>query len=628
MHLPFHLSQIYLQWIILASLEMLMYDEDVEEEVDMNNVISSYSVPDTSFTKFHKDHPEDQVIGSLKTPIQTRHITKINEEHGLISSVEAMQNELPQFKLLKVWTLVDLPKDKWAIGTKWVFRNKMDERGIVVKNKARLVAQGHTQEEGIDYDEVFAPVARIEAIRLFLAYASFKDFVVYQIDVEKALYGLHQAPRAWYETLSTYLLDNGFHRGQIDKTLFIKRHTDGILLVQVKQKSDVIFISKDKYVAEILKKFDFALVKTASTPMETNKALVKDEAEDVDVHLYRSMIGSLMYLTTYRPDIMFAVCAVQDSPFDLEAFSDSDYAGASLDRKSTTGEYVAAANCCGQVLWIQNHMLDYGFNFMHTKIYIDNESTICVVKNPMSHSKTKYIEIRHHFIRDSYDKKLIQVIKIHTDQNVANLLTKAFDVNRLSILSICKSKEVGTPRYLSLVVPLKKVGDEAVHKELGDRMEKAATTASSLEVEQDSGSGPMCQDTILGDVDAQTWLKTTSIQSNDPPLSKVNTFESGEDSLKLMELMAHLKSEGSEGFHEIIDFLTSSYIYYALTECPTLYISLIELFWQTAALSTTEDGVHAITATIDGRDKIITKSSIRIHLKLQDSEGLTSLLNA
>ncbi|GJS37192.1 putative ribonuclease H-like domain-containing protein [Tanacetum coccineum] len=154
-------------------------DEDVEEEVDMNNVNSYYTVSNTSFTKFHKDHPEDQMIGSLKTPVQTRHVTKTTEEHGLISSepkkvlqaledpswVEAMQNELLQFKLLNVWSLVDLPKDKCAIGTKWVFRNKKDERGIVVKNKARLVVQGHTQEEGIDYDEVFAPVARIKALR-------------------------------------------------------------------------------------------------------------------------------------------------------------------------------------------------------------------------------------------------------------------------------------------------------------------------------------------------------------------------------------------------------------------------------------------------------------------------------
>ncbi|GKC02645.1 putative ribonuclease H-like domain-containing protein [Tanacetum coccineum] len=244
---------------------------------------------------------------------------------------------------------------------------------------------------------------------------SFKDphFSDKVYKVEKALYGLHQAPRAWYETLSTYLLDNGFHKGQIDKTLFIKRHKDDILLVQVyvddiifgstkkqisnefetlmhdkfqmssmgelsfflglqvKQKSDGIFISQDKYVAGILKKFDFASIKTASTPMETNKALIKDkEAEDVDVHLYRLMFGSLMYLTASRPGIMFVVYACarfqvtpkishfnsmkrifrylkgqpklglwypKDSPFDLEAFSDSNYVGASLDRKSTTG---------------------------------------------------------------------------------------------------------------------------------------------------------------------------------------------------------------------------------------------------------------------------------------------------
>ncbi|GJY15795.1 hypothetical protein Tco_0386217 [Tanacetum coccineum] len=195
----------------------------------------------------------------------------------------------------------------------------------------------------------------------------------------------------------------------------------------VKQKPDGIFISQDKYVADILKKFDFCSIKTATTPIASNKPLVKDEdGVDVDVHVYRSMIGSLMYLTASRPDIMFVVCAcARDSPFELEAFSDSDYGGASLDRKSTT-EYVAATNCCGQVLWIQNQMMDYGFNFMNTKIHIDNESTICIVKNPVYHSRTKHIEIRHHFIRDCYEKRLIDVIKIHTDANVADLLTIDF----------------------------------------------------------------------------------------------------------------------------------------------------------------------------------------------------------
>ncbi|GJY60720.1 ribonuclease H-like domain-containing protein [Tanacetum coccineum] len=448
------------------------------------------------------------------------------------SWVEAMQKELLQFRLYKVCTLVDLPNGKRAIGTKSVFRNKKDKRGIVVRNKARLVAQGYTQEEGIDYDEVFTPVARIEAIRLFLAYASFMEFIVYQMDVKSAfLYGT---------------------------------------------------IEEEEYVCQ-------PPVKIASTPIETNKALLKDEeVKDVDVHLYRSMIGSLMYLTASRPNIMFAVCACarfqvtpkvshlhavkkifrylkcqpklglwypRDSPFELEAFSDSDYAGASLDKKSTIGaEYVAAANCCGQ--------------------------------NPVFHSKTKHIEIRHNFIRDSYEKRLIQVIKIHTDHNVADLLTKAYDVSSdefgvktggckvntarqdLVLLgemdflnasyieqfwSTTKTKIVdnGTQIHAKVygktivisassvrsnlhfndedgvtsltnseilenlalmgyeIWPPKKVGDEAVYTREDDRVVRATITATSLEG-TGSGSRPRCQDTTLGDADARTRFETAS----------------------------------------------------------------------------------------------------------------------
>ncbi|GJV28711.1 putative ribonuclease H-like domain-containing protein [Tanacetum coccineum] len=379
-----------------------------------------------------------------------------------------MQEELLQFQLQKVWTLVNLPNGKRAIRTKWVFRNKKDERVIVVRNKARLVIQGYTQEEGIDYDEVFAHVARIEAIRLFFAYASFMGFIVYQMDVKSAFYMVYVDDIIFGSTKKS--LCDEFEQMMHKKVhMSSMRELTFFLGLQVQQKKDGIFISQDKYVVDILKKFDFITVKTTSTPIETNKALIKDEeAENVDVHLYRSMIGSLMYLTDSRLDRMFAVCACarfqvtpktshlhdikrifrylksqpklglwypRDSPFNLESFSDSDYAGASLDRKSTTrAEYVAAANCYGQVLWIQNQMLDYGFNFMNTKIYIDNESTICVVKYPVFHSKTKHIEIRHHFIRDSYKKKLIQVIKIHTDHNVADLLIKAFDVSGFNFL--------------------------------------------------------------------------------------------------------------------------------------------------------------------------------------------------
>ncbi|GJS54092.1 putative ribonuclease H-like domain-containing protein [Tanacetum coccineum] len=191
---------------------------------------------------------------------------KVSQALADESWVEAMQEELLQFKLQEVWVLCDLPDGKRVIGTKWVFRNKRDERGTIIKNKARLVAQGYRQEEGVDYDEVFAPVARIEAIRLFLAFASFMGFTVYQMDVKsaflygniteevyvkqppgfedpshpnkvyrvvKALYGLHQAPRAWYERLSTFLLKHGYRRGAIDKTLFIKKDRRDIMLVQV-----------------------------------------------------------------------------------------------------------------------------------------------------------------------------------------------------------------------------------------------------------------------------------------------------------------------------------------------------------------------------------------------------------
>nr|GEV84932.1 putative ribonuclease H-like domain-containing protein [Tanacetum cinerariifolium] len=259
------------------------------------------------------------------------------------SWVEAMQQELLQFKIQNVWVLVDCPNRVRPIRTKWVLKNKKDERGIVIRNKARLVAQRHTQEEGIDYEEVFAHVARIEAIRLFLAYASYMGFTVYQMDVksaylyeaideevyvmqppsfqdlefphrvykvEKAMYGLHQAPRAWYGILSKYLLDNGFQRGTIDQVLFFRKHKGEFLLVQVYvdyiifgssnpklcrefealmhdkfqmsamgelnfflglqvlQKTDGIFLLQDKYVGNILKIFRYIDIRAAKTPMD------------------------------------------------------------------------------------------------------------------------------------------------------------------------------------------------------------------------------------------------------------------------------------------------------------------------------------------------------------------------
>nr|GEX22005.1 hypothetical protein [Tanacetum cinerariifolium]GEX38209.1 hypothetical protein [Tanacetum cinerariifolium] len=265
----------------MPELEDIIYlddEEDVGAEADLSNLETNIPVNPIPPTRVYKDHLVNQITGDLNSAPQTRSMTRMVKEQ-------------------------DLPKGKRAIGSKWVFRNKKDERGIVIKNKARLVAQGHTQEEGIDYDEIFAPVARIEAIRLFLAYVSFMGFMVYHMDVKsdflygtieeevyvcqppgfedpdypdkvykvvKALYGLHQASKAWYETLANYILENG---------------------LQVKKKDDGIFINQDKYVAEILRKFGFTDVKSAITPIETEKPLLKD----LDVNAARHFITAVSY---------------------------------------------------------------------------------------------------------------------------------------------------------------------------------------------------------------------------------------------------------------------------------------------------------------------------------------------
>ncbi|KAD3067019.1 hypothetical protein E3N88_34899 [Mikania micrantha] len=473
----------------------------IDQVNSLSNLLDNLAVEEVPTLSINKNHPVENIIGPLSEGVLTRsrtitaqnllpEETTTRSQSGPINSclyscfisqvepknvkmalkesswVEAMQEELMQFQKLKV------------------FRNKRDDSGVIIRNKARLVVQGFYQQEGIDYEEVFAPVARLEAIRIFLAYASFMNFTVYQMDVktaflygkvkeeiyvcqppgfedpqnpehvyklDKALYGLHQAPRAWYATLTDHLLANGYTRGAIDQTLFVRKDKDDLILVQiyvddiifgstssalckefegvmkkkfemsamgemtfflglqVKQDSKGVLIHQGKYVTDILTKFKMMESKPASTPMAARPILTSDlDGEDVDQHLYRSMIGSLMYLTASRPDIMFSVCQCakyqanpkashliavkkifrylvgkpklglwypKNSEFRLFAYSDSDFGGCNLDRKSTTGgcqylgdrlvswqckkqttvststaeaEYVAASSCCSQ----------------------------------------------------------------------------------------------------------------------------------------------------------------------------------------------------------------------------------------------------------------------------------------
>ncbi|GJW52944.1 putative ribonuclease H-like domain-containing protein [Tanacetum coccineum] len=399
----------------LEATHVEFFSDKDEPEVDLGNILNSYTVPTTPNTRIHKDHPIKNVIGDVKLNPQA---------------------------LLKLYLI--------HLGWKQCQKNFCSSSSN--KNKARLVAQGHRQEEGIYYKEVFAHVARNEAIRLFLAYASFMGFLVYQMDVKSAfLYGTIEEevyvtqppgfkdpdhPNKVYKELCTAfekLMKDKFQMSSMGELTFF-------LGLQVQQKEDGIFISQDKYVAKILKKFNYTEVKSASTLVDLEKPLVKDgDADDVDVYLYlyRFMIGSFdVTSTNLGPDIK---CLQKSTTGGCQFLGNRLISWQCKDQtvvvtSTTKAEYVAAASCCGQVLWIQNQLLDYGYNFMNTMIHIDNNSTICIIENPIQHSKTKHIEIRHHFIRDCNAKKLIQMVKSNSEHNAADLLTKGFDAGRFQYL--------------------------------------------------------------------------------------------------------------------------------------------------------------------------------------------------
>ncbi|GJY31952.1 putative ribonuclease H-like domain-containing protein [Tanacetum coccineum] len=310
-------------------------------------------------SKWTKDHPLENIIGDLDRPVSTRlqiheqalfcyydaFLTSVepkNYKDALTQAcwIEAMQEELHEFERLKVWELVP-PLDKALVITlKWIYKVKLDELGGILKNKARLVTRGYRQEEGIDFEESFTLVARLEAIRIFLAFAAHMNMVVYQMDVKtaflngnlreevyvsqpdgfvdpdkpnyvyklkKALYGLKQAPRAWYDMLSSFLISNDFSKGSVDPTLFIRR--EGKELLMISQSPRGIFINQSKYAFESLKKYGFKSCDPVDTPMVEKSKLDKDkDGKAVDPSHYRGMIGTLLYLTASRPDLQFAIC--------------------------------------------------------------------------------------------------------------------------------------------------------------------------------------------------------------------------------------------------------------------------------------------------------------------------------
>ncbi|GJR97572.1 retrovirus-related pol polyprotein from transposon TNT 1-94 [Tanacetum coccineum] len=535
-------------------------DDLVEEAIEVNktksfgNDLEDKSLENNEIIniKESKSHPLDTITGNLNQRtlrsqaqdksnffcfLSTIEPKNINEALKDKSWLIAMQEELNQFISNDVWELVPNPMNMTIIGTKWVYRNKLDENGIVTRNKVRLVAQGYNQQEGIDYDETYAPVARLESIRILLAYACALDFKLFQMDVKsaflngfineevyvaqppgfigfakpnhvyrlkKALYELKQAPKAWYDRLKAFLIKHDYTMGMVDNTLFTKKKDPNLIIIQIyvddiifrstcqemcddfgkimhdefemsmmgelnfflklqiKQLEGGIFFNQSKYIKEMLKKFILEDSKPMKTPMSKESKLAKgEEGESVDNTKYRGMIGSLLYLTASRPDIMFSVCLCarfQEDPktSHLEAvkrifryvkcttrlglwyakgssietiiYADSGHVGDYVDQKSTSGictfmvccltswfskkqtaltistteaEYVSARKACQQALWMKQALVDYGIRLDDIPIMCDNKGAIDLSKNPVQHSQTKHIKIRHHFLREN-----------------------------------------------------------------------------------------------------------------------------------------------------------------------------------------------------------------------------------
>nr|GEV06132.1 retrovirus-related Pol polyprotein from transposon TNT 1-94 [Tanacetum cinerariifolium] len=449
--------------------------------VDPLNLHTFYQpyLHDYQWTKYH---PLEQVIGEPSRPVLTRNQLKtdgdmcfypltvnimkpksVKEALTDPAWIESIQEELHQFIRLDVWELVPSPNGIKHLTLKWLFKNKHDEENTVIHNKTRLVMRGYRQEECIDFEESFATVARMEAIRILLAYVAHKGFTVFQMDVKiaflygslkkdmymgqpegfidvnhpshvyklkKALYGLKQVPRAWYDELSTFLLQNEFSKGTIDLTLFTRRFDDDILV--------------SNYVNEILKKYDLNTCDIIGTPMDIKDKLDLNQIGTlVDATKYHSMIGAIMYLTSSRPNIVHATCVfaryqayptekhlkevkrifhylrgtinmglwyTKDFGFELTGFLDVDYAGCKDTFKSTSGgakflgeklvswsskkqdytslstaesEYVSLSACCAQVLWMRTQLTDYGYQFDKIPIYCDSKSAIAISCNPV-----------------------------------------------------------------------------------------------------------------------------------------------------------------------------------------------------------------------------------------------------
>nr|GFA78646.1 copia protein [Tanacetum cinerariifolium] len=325
----------------------------------------------------------------------------------------------------------------------WLWKNKRDEENTVIRNKSRLVAKGYAQKEGVDFEESFAPVAQLEAVRLFIAYTAYKSFTVYQMDVKtaflygplkeemyvnqpdgfvdpyhpdkvyrlkKALYGLKQAPRAWYDELSKFLLSKGFTKGSIDPTLFITKHKGDILLVQI-YVDDIIFGSMN---TNLSKRFE----KLMHNKFEMS--MMGELKFFLGIQIHQSPRGIFINQAKYAQEILvkhgMTSCDGIGTPMATKHL-DADLSGTPIDQTK-----------------YRSKLTDYGFHFDKIPMYCDSKAAIAISCNPVQHSRTKHIDVRYHFIKEKVEKGIVELSFVRTEYQLADLFTKALPVERFQYL--------------------------------------------------------------------------------------------------------------------------------------------------------------------------------------------------
>ncbi|GJU89272.1 retrovirus-related pol polyprotein from transposon TNT 1-94 [Tanacetum coccineum] len=406
-------------------------------------------------------------------------LVPIEEAPSIVESTEIVSEESSSSDVIPTTVHSDAPISEhlnkvMVITLKSIYKVKLDALGGILKNKARLVACGYRQEEGIDFEESFAPVARLEAVHIFLAFAAHMNMIVYQMDVKtaflngilyeevyvsqpdgfvdpdnpnhvyrlkKALSGLKQAPRAWYDLLSSFLLSQGFSKGTVDPTLFISRKGKDILLIS--QSPRGIFLNQSKYALESLKKYGMGSCNPMDTPNVEKSKLDEDtKGKSVDPTHYRGMVGTLMYLTYSRPDLVYDVYAdhagCQDTrrstSGSMQLLGDRLVSWSSKRQKSaaissTEAEYIALSGCCAQVLWMRSQLTDYGLGFNKIPIY--------------------------HFIKEQVENAVVELYFVRTEYQLADIFTMALCRERLEFLINKPGMRSFTPKTL------KELADEA-----------------------------------------------------------------------------------------------------------------------------------------------------------------------